>query len=213
MLKIFFLSFVFCFFSFQVLVSSESQAASCSDQIPCGLEFDKRMAKKRWLELEPFGGEYLGNRFDNSWVAGGRFGIRVTDAITVGAEFNYSHLEYDRNSGFGVTVRNRDVFITDAYFLYAFPILQRAGKSLQEMDLFTTVGIGNIRVNSKNNLTGLLGGGLRMYFKPGWWAIRFDVNTYMYSLATAAGNKFNDDWVFTVGPDFFLFPKKVKSPK
>lgn len=191
--------------------AAESQDASCSQAMPCGLDFQKRGAKPRWLELQPFGGEYLGNRFDNSWVAGGRFGIRVTDAITVGAEFNYSHLEYDPTSSFGLTVRDRNVFITDAYFMYSFPIIQRAGKSLQELDLFTSVGLGNLRVNSTNNLTGLVGGGLRMYFKPGWIGLRFDVNTYMYGLPTATGTKFTDDWVFTAGPDFFLFPKKPKA--
>lgn len=209
-LKLFFylLPLTFCLFTSQSFASSETQPSSCSNEMPCGLGFDTRFAKSRWLEVEPYVGEYLGNRFNNSWAAGGRFGIRVTDAMTVGAEFTYSHLEYSPTSSFGVTVRDRNVLITNAYASYAFPLLQRAGKSLQELDLFTTLGIGNIRVNSKNNLNGLVGGGLRMYFKPGWFAIRFDVNTYMYMLDTAAGKKFNDDWIFTAGPDFFFFLKK-----
>ncbi len=214
MLKLFFLAVSVCFLTFnssQVFSASESQASSsCTEQMPCGLGFNTRFAKSRWLELQPYVGEYLGNRSNNSWAAGGRFGIRVTDGLTVGAEFTYSYLEYSPTSSFGMTVTDRNVLISNVYASYAFPILQRAGKNLQEMDLFTTLGIGNIRINSQNNLNGLVGGGLRMYFKPGWFAIRFDVNTYMYSLKTASGSKFNDDWIFTAGPDFFLFPKKLK---
>lgn len=199
-------------FPSQGFSQAESQA-SCSSEIPCGLNFKKRGARPHWLEIEPFGGEYLGNRLENSWVVGARFGIRLTDAITVGGEFNYSQIEYDRTSAFGATVKTRNLFLTDAYFLYSFPILQRAGKTLQEMDLFTSVGLGNLRVNGTNNLTGLVGGGLRMFFKPGWFGIRVDVNTYMYGLDTPSGTKFTDDWVFTAGPDFFLFPKKMKEPQ
>ncbi len=192
---------------------AESQPSACTQEVPCGLDFKKRGAQPRWLELQPFGGEYLGNRFNNSWAAGGRFGIRVTGALTVGAEFIYSQMNYDHTSAFGAMVKSRNIFITDAYALYSFPILQRAGKNLQEMDLFTTLGLGNIRVNDTNNLVGLVGGGLRMFFKPQWLGLRIDVNTYMYGLKTASGTKFTDDWIFTAGPDFFFFPKKLKEPK
>lgn len=205
-----FVSFINLLILPSLQAASETQSSACSEQIPCGLDFKTRFAKSRWLEIEPYIGEYLGNRFNNSWAAGGRFGIRVTDALTVGADLTYSYLQYSPTSAFGVTVKDRNVLITDAYATYSFLLLQRAGKSLQELDLFTTLGIGNIRVNSKNNLNGLVGGGLRMYFKPGWLALRFDVNTYMYVLSTASGKKFNDDWVFTAGPSFFLFPKKTK---
>lgn len=191
----------------------ESQASLCSQEIPCGLNFKKRGARPRWLEVQPFVGEYLGDSFNNSWAAGGRVGVRVTDAITVGAEVVYSKMSYDNTSAYGATVQNRNIFITDAYGIYSFPILQRAGKSLQEMDLFTTLGLGNIRVNNTNNLVGLVGGGLRMYFKPNWLGLRIDVNTYMYGLNTPTGTKFVDDWVFTAGPDFFFFPKKLKESK
>lgn len=168
------------------------------------LDFETRKAKIYRFELEPFGGEYLGNYLSNSWTVGGRFGYRFNDNITVGAEFSYSRIRYDPNSNFGVTVHTKNEYITDAFISLAFPMLQRTGRVISELDVFTTFGLGNLRINAGNNLVGLIGGGMRMYFKPKWIALKIDINTYMYELPTSSGSSFSDDWTFTVGPAFIF---------
>ncbi len=188
---------------------SGEKTSSCSLEAPCGLDFKTRQSKRRLLELEPFFGEYLGNHLHNSWVGGLRLGFRITEAITIGTEFNYSQAQYDPNSNFGRSVKTRNEFINDVYFSYAFPLLQRSGKTIQELDLYTSLGIGNLRINDKNRVVGLVGGGLKMFFKP-WLALRFDVNTYMYSLPRATDSKFADDWTFSLGPSFLFLPQKHK---
>jgi hypothetical protein len=178
--------------------------------MPAGLDFKTRKAQRRLIEFEPFVGEYLGNILNNSFVTGARLGVRITEAITIGAEFNYSRVQFDPNSSFGRSVTTRNEFISDAFFSYAFPVLQRSGKTIQELDLFLTVGIGDIHINGKDRFVGFVGGGTKMFFKPGWLALRVDFNTYMYSLPRQNDSKFADDWSFTVGPSFLFLPKKPK---
>ncbi len=181
-------------------------------EIPPGLDFKTRKATRRLIEFEPFGGEYLGNLTEYSFIVGGRLGFRVTEAITVGAEFNYSRINYDPTSDFGRSVTAHNEYIVDAYMNYAFPILQRAGKTIQEADLFVTLGIGDVHINAKNRLAGLIGGGIKVFFSnPEWLALRFDVNTYLYSIPTLNSSQFGDDWTFSVGPSFLFMPKKPKT--
>jgi len=190
---------------------TESKPATCSaDCIPAGLDFKTRKAGRRLVEFEPFIGEYLGNILNNSFLTGARLDFRVTNAISIGTEFNYSRAQFDPNSNFGRSVTTRNEYISDVFFAYAIPLLQRSGKNLQELDLFTTVGIGDLHINGKDCFVGLLGGGLKVYFKPAWLALRFDVNTYLYSLPRLTDSKFADDWTFTVGPSFLFVPKSSK---
>jgi hypothetical protein len=194
--------------------SAESKGAEIcpqSDCIPAGLQFKTRKAQARWIEFEPYFGEYLGNTLHNSYVAGGRFALRVAQAMSVGAEFNYSHIYFDPAGNFGRSVTTRNQYYTDAFFTYAFPVLQRAGKTVEEADLYTTLGIGDMHINGKDRIMGLIGGGFKIYFKQKWLALRFDVNTYMYSIPKSTGSAFVDDWNFTLGPSLLFIPKKPKS--
>jgi hypothetical protein len=210
-----FLGMIFFSFPFPPLLAKESKtetkpALCASDCIPAGLDFKTRKAQRRLVEFEPFIGEYLGNILNNSFVVGGRLDFRITEAISIGTEFNYSRAEFDPNSNFGRSVTTRNEYITDVFFAYAIPLIQRSGKRIQELDLFTTVGIGDLHINGKDCFVGLLGGGLKVFFKPSWLALRFDVNTYLYSLPRLTDSKFADDWSFTVGPSFLFVPKKHK---
>jgi len=181
--------------------------------MPAGLDFKTRRAQRRLIEFQPFFGEYLGNILNNSFVGGARLGFRITEAITLGAEFNYSRDQFDPNSSFGRSVRTRNEYITDVFFSYAVPLLQRSSrKTVQELDLFATAGIGDLHINGKDRVVGLLGGGMKLFFKPGWIALRVDVNTYLYSLPRLNDSKFADDWTFTAGPSFLFLPRKHKNP-
>ncbi len=173
--------------------------------IPDGLNFTTRENKIKRLEIEPFVGEYLGNYLNNSYVLGMRVGYRLNGPITLGLEFNYSRMQFDDNSQFGLSVTNRNEYIGQATFTYAFPVLQRVGKGITEADLTTTVGVGAVHLNEKTRFAGSIGGGLKIYTSIPWFAFRFDVMTYMYSLPRLNDSKFADDWIFSAGPTFLLF--------
>jgi outer membrane beta-barrel protein len=210
----FFLSLIFLSTSFPIYASSKKPSnveTKPAQEIPAGLDFKTRHATRRLIEFEPFVGEYLGNILNNSFVVGGRLAFRVTEAISIGADFNYSQAQFDPNSNFGQSVHTRNEFITDALFMYSFPVLQRTGKAVQEADLFATLGAGDLHINGKDRFVGVVGGGLKIFFKQPWLALRFDVTTYLYSLPRLTDSKFADDWSFTVGPSFLFVPKKSSS--
>ncbi|MFO1520436.1 MAG: hypothetical protein U1F57_12370 [bacterium] len=176
-------------------------------EIPPGLDFKTRRAQRRLIEFEPFGGEYLGNYLNNSFVVGARLAFRITEAISIGAEFNYSNAQFrsHRQSADPSPLGKSSSRMPSSM---RHPSSKAKGHS--RSDLFTTVGIGDIHINGKDRVVGVLGGGLKLFFKPSWLALRFDINTYMYSLPRLNDSKFADDWSFTLGPSFLFVPKKPK---
>lgn len=193
-----------------LFAESKEEKEACNQDVNCGLSFQDRDAGPRWLEVEPFIGEYLGNHLNNTYMLGGQLGVRISNPLTLGVEFNFSRVNYDNGSDFGLsnpTTRNQ--YMAFGFATYSFPLLQRSGKTIQELDLFVTLGLGYMNINAQSEVMGVIGGGLRTYFKP-WLALRFDVNTYMYNLPTYNGGAFSDDWTFTAGPAFYFMPKKAK---
>jgi len=204
------LKWIFVFFSlfligYSSVVFSEEQLP---ETIPAGLDFKTRKAIPRKLELEPYVGEYLGNQLNNSFALGGRIAYRLNHSFSLGLDLLYSRLQYDPLSSFGQSVQSRNQVLSLFTGMFAIPVLQRTGKTISEVDLFTTFGLGDNYINKKHRFTGMLGGGMKIYTKIPWLALRFDVSTYMYSLPRLTDSKFADDWVFSVGPSFLIFPKK-----
>ena len=69
-----------------------------------------------------------------------------------------------------------------------------------------------MHINGKNRVMGLIGGGFKIFFKKKWLALRFDVNTYMYSASPHFRFKIRRRLVpFTLGPSFLFLPKKPKN--
>jgi hypothetical protein len=190
---------------------NDSNLCQPSDCVPPGLNFRTRQTQRRLIEFEPYFGEYLGNIPSNSFVTGGRLAFRFAEAMSLGVEVNYSRLQFDPTSLLGLSVTTRNQIFSDVFFTYAFPVLQRSGKTVEEADLYTTLGLGDMHVNGKDRIMGMIGGGIKIFFKQKWLAIRFDVNTYMYSIPRIADSKFSDDWTFTLGPSFLFVPKKPKN--
>jgi len=188
--------------------SAESQPAA---EIPPGLDFKTRVAQRRLLEVNPFGGNYLGNRLENAYMGGLRLNFRVTDRFSVGTEFAYSHIEYDPSSDFGQIVHTRNQFISDVFGTFSMPFLQRRGKIIEEGDFYITLGLGNMHINGVDRIMGVVGTGTQIYFRKKWLSLKLDTRTYMYSIPRKSGSKYEDDWAFTFGPAFLFLPRPHKS--
>lgn len=206
-------SFIFSSASAFAAKSSESKPAESqpADEIPPGLDFKTRKAQRRLLEVNPFGGNYLGNRLENAYIGGMRLNFRVTDRFSVGTEFAYSHIEYDPTSDFGQIVTTRNQFITDVFGTFSMPFLQRRGKIIEEGDFYLTLGLGNMRINGDNRIMGVVGTGTQIFFRKKWLSLKLDTRTYMYSIPRKSGSKYEDDWSFTFGPAFLFLPRPHKT--
>ncbi len=216
------LSFIFLSFvllsSFSVCAAKDSESKPSAEskpvvEIPPGLDFKTRVAQRRLLEINPFGGNYLGNRLENSYITGMRLIFRVTDRFSVGSEFAYNRIEYDPSSDFGQIVTTRNQFIADVFGTYSIPILQRRGKLIEEGDIYFTLGLGNMHINGVDRIMGVVGTGSQIYFRRKWLGLRLDTRTYMYSIPRKSGSKYEDDWAFTIGPSFRFLPREHKSSK
>lgn len=201
---------IFLVFAFSTILQAKENSSS-DEEVPAGLDFKTRKNVRRLIEFNPFGGSYVGSYLNSSYVFGGRLAFRVTERFAIGGEFNYSNLRYDLNSNFAQSgVRTRNEYIADIFGMYNIPVLERPFKKIQEVDLFTTIGLGDLNINKKNRIVGVVGGGIRLFTSVPWFALKVDVNTYIYSLPRLNNSKIASDWTSTLGPSFLFVPRQPK---
>ncbi len=205
---LFFLSLFLLFAIGTTLKAEEKKSSSSSEEVPAGLDFTRRKNVPRLVEFTPYGGDYLGSYLNNSFVVGGSLAFRVTDRFQIGAEFNWSRIQYDLSSNFaqqGINTRNE--YIGDIFMTYNIAAIERPFKKIQEIDFFTTLGIGDLNINSKNRIVGVVGGGIRIFTGVPWFALRFDTKSYIYSFPRFNNSKIAGDSTTTLGFSFLFLPR------
>ncbi len=176
------------------------------DALDRGYRFSKRMQS----EFGVFGGDYLGDEWYNTWDAGGRYFLHLNNTFAVGGEYMYSPIRADSSGDFGKNLTTKHGHTIDAQLLISNDAAFRSGKSVIECDLMLSVGGGSMKIGSKWYWMGVIGGGLKIYTPLPWFAVRFDVNSYLHPTPKPTGDAFNADLVINLGTSF-LFPiKKAK---
>jgi hypothetical protein len=179
-------------------------------KIPKILDTAHRHPKRFQLELTSFGGSYLGASLKKSWIAGSRAYFHINNMFAVGAGYGISRVYVGRQDSFGVTLEERNVHYLTAETMIANDVAMRMGKKLLELDLFLTLGVGAINLNSNWDVLGLAGGGLKFYTPVSWLAVRIDVNSYIHRTRHESRTKVDVDLTVTAGLSFLLPPKKKK---
>jgi hypothetical protein len=176
--------------------------------------FDRefRFSKKFQSELGFFGGSYLGDEWYNTWNIGGRYYLHLNNSIAFGTEYLYSPIRADASGDFGKSLTTNNMHTLTGAMMYSNGTAFRAGDSVVECDLILTVGGGAMQINRQWEPVALIGGGLKVYLPIPWFAIRFDVNTYLHPTPKPGGNSFNSDMLVNLGFSF-LFPTKEIAPK
>lgn len=173
------------------------------------LDWRNRFSKKYIGEFDFFFGNYLGDYSQNTWTTGGRAYFHINHIFAVGAEYMYTDLRVDGPSSFGQVKKTDDQHIIDGQLMINNEILFAAGKSQIPMDLYLTVGGGMINTNRSWNWLAMIGGGLKVYLKPKWMALRVDVNSYIHPNPTIGGDEIAGDVSFLFGLAFH-FPYRVQ---
>ena len=166
------------------------------------LDYRHRFSKKHIGEIDVFFGNYLGDFSQNTWSAGGRAYFHINHVFALGAEYNYSHIRVDSTSSFGRILQDKNQHILNAQLMINNEILFAAGKKQIPMDLYLTVGAGSLRINRQWKWLASIGGGVKVYLKPKWMALRIDVNSYIHPTPTATGNQIAGDVSFLFGLAF-----------
>lgn len=173
--------------------------------IPPILDPEYRHRKKGQFEFAPYGGSYLGNTLDQTWVVGERIYYHFNNTYALGQNFAYTRLYPDRSSIFGKNMDNNNLYLFDVEMMFSNDAALRVGSSLVEMDFFGTLGVGPMKINSSWEPTGLIGGGIKIYPGISWLAVRIDVNSYLHYTPQPGPDRFDADVLFLVGLSF-VFP-------
>ncbi len=170
---------------------------------------DRHRPHKKFLsELTLFGGDYLGDEWHNTYDVGGMYTLHFNETFGASAAFTYSELDYDGTGNFGRSVVDDNMYMGHGALIVNNDCAFRAGKTTIECDLFMTIGGGAIRINRIWEWMIVVGGGMRVYTPLDWFAIRFDVNSYLHPTPNPTGNTFDSDIAMNLGLSFIIPIKK-----
>lgn len=190
------------FFIAVVLVLMVSPKSFADTEKPVHLNAELMHNHDNDIELSPYIGNYLGDQMNNMLSFGGKAYYHFTNIIALGV--NYSHTKISDDDPIftskGVNIYNLD-------FLLSNPASFWIGKVVH-CDLFLSLGIGAIDINKNTEILGEVGGGIKVYFKPDWIALRIDVTSYIHPTPTSRGTKVNSDLAMTFGASFYIPMKK-----
>lgn len=168
-----------------------------------------RFSKKWQSELGVFGGDYLGDEWKNTWDAGARYYLHISNTFSVGASYIYSPIRAHSTTPFGASLTTNNSHLFDAELMLSNDCAFRSGHTIIECDLFLTLGVGSMYINHLWKPAGVLGGGMKIYTPVPWFAVRFDVNTVLHPTPVPGGDTFNSDLVMNLGLSFLLPAKKT----
>ena len=160
-------------------------------------------------EFTIIGGNYLGENWKNTYYIGGQYLYHINQTFSFGAQYVYSPIVVDANTPFFASLRTKDVHIATALCQLNTPAAWRLGKTIYNMDFYFTLGGGAMQINQQWKATGVIGGGVRMYFPVPWLAFRLDINSYIHMTPMGGRTDLSGD-VSMGGGVSFLFPNRNK---
>lgn len=176
------------------------------EEIPDALDFDRRKASNRRFELTPYGGDFLGDKLNHSFVVGGNLQFNITPILGIAADFGWSPANLEETSDFAATVADDNVYMMDGAFVVTMPSVFRSGKSMIEADLFTSLGAGVVRFDGSNRIGAFVGGGMKIRPNISWLAFRVEIRNYFAAVDNPTGGDFEYILNFRLGPTFLLPP-------
>ena len=112
------------------------------------------------------------------------------------------------DGGSGLTVTNGKLMYGAAPTIYwNVPSLLGATKDKPEgsqAHLYTSVGVGYMRIGNENEIYGIFGGGMLWESGIHWLGVRVDVKGMFYMLDNTTGSDFNSDFALSLGPSFLF---------
>ena len=133
------------------------------------------------------------------------------DTFGVAANYTYSKIYGDNSDIFESNLVNDDVHSAFGAIIFNNDTAFRAGKSIIQCDLFATLGGGGIQINNIWKYLLVIGGGIRVYTPIPWFAVRFDINSYMHPTPGPGGSAFNADILMNMGFSVMLPPRKMET--
>ncbi len=138
-------------------------------------------------------------------LAGFQYAYHINNEFWVGLDGLIGKTVVD--SGSGLAVGNDEWMWGGApIFYWNIPALLGATKDKPEgaqAQLYTSFGVGYLRIGDEQTPYGVFGGGL-LWQASSWIGIRFDLKGMFYMLDNTGGSRFNSDLALSIGPSFYF---------
>jgi len=170
-------------------------------EIPPVLDPELRHRKKNQIELALFGGTYTGPSLKKSWITGARGYLHLSSMFAVGGSYGFSHHAVNHYAGPASQLEQRNTHYLSAEGAMSTDVAMRIGRSMVQIDLYMTLGVGARQLDGDWGPLGVIGGGVKFYTGLSWLALRIDVNNYLHRVGSAV-----DMDVSFAGNVAFLFP-------
>jgi len=175
---------------------------------------ERDFVKQARHELTAFGGYYVSDALDGTFIVGGMYTYHITEDVGVEASFGYSRirstisqkLEADR--GVSILPKQDRMYLvfTDLVWSPLHGKLRVFADAILHIDLYGVAGVGVIDNATSFGAAGNLGLGARIWLSPSW-AVRLDVRDQLYRQQILTNNQFVQDFSVTLGISVFLPPK------
>jgi outer membrane beta-barrel protein len=162
-------------------------------------------------ELTLFGGYYVSDQFDGTFILGGEYAYHLIEQLAVQASFGWSRfrssvaakLEADR--GVAVLPPDDRVFLVFGDLVWT-PLHGKANLfagTILHFDLYGSLGGGLVDSSTSLGAAGRAGLGLKVYVARGL-AVRLDVRDHVYRQQVLATEQWVQDVTVTLGLSLFL---------
>ena len=177
-----------------------------------GRRADERdFVKQARHELTVFGGYYVSDLLDGTYVVGIAYTYHLTEDAGIEASFDYSNvrssvasrLEQDR----GVTILPKEdrvyLAFTDLVWSPVHGKMRLFADSIVHFDIFGLAGVGIIDNATSFGAAGQFGVGTKIFLSRSW-ALRLDVRDQLYKQQILTVRQYVNDFSLTLGVSVFL---------
>jgi outer membrane beta-barrel protein len=177
-----------------------------------GRRADERdFVKQARHELTLFGGYYVSDLLDGTYIVGAAYTYHLTEDVGIEASFGFSQirssvaqrLEKDRNVTILPKEDNVYLLFTDLVWSPIHGKMRWFADSIIHFDIHGSVGVGIIDNSTSFGAAGHFGLGMKVLLGRSW-AVRVDVRDHLYRQQILTVRQYVQDFSLTLGVSLFL---------
>jgi outer membrane beta-barrel protein len=177
-----------------------------------GRRADERdFVKQARHELTVFGGYYVSDLLDGTYIVGAAYTYHLTEDVGIEASFGFSQLrssvaqrlERDRNVTILPKEDNVYLVFTDVVWSPFHGKLRLFADTILHFDIHGAIGVGIIDNSTSFGAAGQFGLGMKFLLGKSW-ALRLDVRDHLYRQQILTVRQYVQDFTLTLGVSLFL---------
>jgi outer membrane beta-barrel protein len=177
-----------------------------------GRRADERdFVKQARHELTVFGGYYVSDLLDGTYIVGAAYTYHLTEDVGIEASFGFSQLqssvaqrlERDRNVTILPKEDNVYLIFTDVIWSPIHGKMRLFADTILHFDIHGAIGVGIIDNSTSFGAAGQFGLGMKVLLGRSW-GLRLDVRDHLYRQQILTVRQYVQDFTVTLGVSLFL---------